>query len=123
MPAAETSIPRRPRPGVENQPVTSSRYRASAVPTAAANVIHFLVNGIVPVNFYATLRITRYIGIAVIAVSLPLLWWRFRRDDRGALTGLAWSMLIVVLFSFINLAVDVVYSRLDPRGRLSEAKG
>lgn len=38
------------------------------------------------------------IGIGVIAVSLPLLWWRFRRDDRGALTGMAWSMLIVVLF-------------------------
>ncbi|WP_108921375.1 alpha-(1-_6)-mannopyranosyltransferase A [Mycobacterium montefiorense] len=68
------------------------------VPTAAANVIHFLFNGLVPVDFYATLRITRYIGIAVIAVSLPLLWWRFRRDDRGALTGMAWSMLIVVLF-------------------------
>lgn len=68
------------------------------VPTAAANVIHFLLNGIVPVDFYATLRITRYIGIAIIAVSLPLLWWRFRRDDRGALTGMAWSMLIVVLF-------------------------
>ncbi|MCV7412856.1 hypothetical protein AWC05_12615 [Mycobacterium florentinum] len=68
------------------------------VPTAAANVIHFLVNGIVPVNFYATLRVTRLIGIGIIAVSLPLLWWRFRRDDRGALTGMAWSMLIVVLF-------------------------
>jgi len=68
------------------------------VPTAAANVIHFLFNGFVPVNFYATLRITRYIGIAIIAVSLPLLWWRFRRDDRAALTGMAWSMLIVVLF-------------------------
>jgi alpha-1,6-mannosyltransferase len=26
------------------------------------------------------------------------LWWRFRRDDRAALTGMAWSMLIVVLF-------------------------
>ncbi|WAC93622.1 alpha-(1-_6)-mannopyranosyltransferase A [Mycobacterium sp. Aquia_213] len=68
------------------------------VPTAAANVIHWVFNGFVPVNFYATLRITRLIGIAIIAVSLPLLWWRYRRDDRGALTGLAWSMLIVVLF-------------------------
>jgi alpha-1,6-mannosyltransferase len=68
------------------------------VPTAAANVIHWTFNGFVPVNFYATLRITRYIGIAIIAVSLPLLWWRYRRDDRGALTGMAWSMLIVVLF-------------------------
>ncbi|MEM6109474.1 alpha-(1-_6)-mannopyranosyltransferase A [Mycobacterium sp. 050272] len=68
------------------------------VPTAAANVIHWAVNGFVPVNFYATLRVTRFIGIVIIAVSLPLLWWRYRRDDRGALTGMAWSMLIVVLF-------------------------
>jgi alpha-1,6-mannosyltransferase len=68
------------------------------VPTAAANLVHALGSGFFPVNFYATLRITRYIGIAVIAVSLPLLWWRFRRDDRAALTGTAWSMLIVVLF-------------------------
>ncbi|MFP1151986.1 alpha-(1-_6)-mannopyranosyltransferase A [Mycobacterium sherrisii] len=68
------------------------------VPTAAANVIHFVFNGLFQVNFYATLRITRYIGIAIIAVSLPVLWWRFRRDDRAALTGMAWSMLIVVLF-------------------------
>jgi len=68
------------------------------VPTAAANLIHALGSGFFPVNFYATLRVTRYIGIAIIAVSLPLLWWRFRRDDRAALTGMAWSMLIVVLF-------------------------
>lgn len=68
------------------------------VPTAAANVIHFAFNGLFQVNFYETLRITRYIGIAIIAVSLPVLWWRFRRDDRAALTGMAWSMLIVVLF-------------------------
>jgi alpha-1,6-mannosyltransferase len=68
------------------------------VPTAMANLIHALGSGLFPVNFYATLRVTRYLGIAIIAVSLPLLWWRFRRDDRGALTGIAWSMLIVVLF-------------------------
>lgn len=67
-------------------------------PTAAANVIHWVFTGFVPVNFYATLRITRLIGIVIIAVSLPLLWWRYRRDDRDALTGMAWSMLIVVLF-------------------------
>jgi len=68
------------------------------VPTAVANVIHALGSGFFPVNFYATLRVTRFVGIAIIAVSLPLLWWRFRRDDRAALTGIAWSMLIVVLF-------------------------
>ncbi len=68
------------------------------VPTAAANLVHALGSPFFPVNFYATLRITRFIGIAVIAVSLPLVWWRFRRDDRAALTGIACSMLIVVLF-------------------------
>lgn len=49
-------------------------------------------------SFYPLLRVTRLVGIAIIAVSLPLLWWRFRRDDRAALTGMAYSMLIVVLF-------------------------
>lgn len=68
------------------------------VPTAAANLVHALGSGFFPVNFYPLLRVTRFVGIAVIAMSLPLLWWRFRRDDRAALTGIAWSMLIVVLF-------------------------
>jgi len=68
------------------------------VPTAAANVIHALGSGFFPIHFYALLRINRLIGIAIIALSLPLLWWRFRRDDRAALTGIAWAMVIVVLF-------------------------
>jgi alpha-1,6-mannosyltransferase len=71
---------------------------ALSVPTATANVIHALGSPFFPVNFYATLRITRYIGIAIIVVMLPLLWWRSRRDDRSAMTGLAWSMVVVVLF-------------------------
>lgn len=68
------------------------------VPTAAANLIHALFSGVFAVHFYPLLRITRFIGIAIIAVSLPLSWWRFRRDDRDALTGIAVSMLVVVLF-------------------------
>ena len=35
----------------------------------------------------------------------------------------AYLMLIVVIFIMINLLVDVLYSILDPRVRLSEAKG
>ncbi|WP_421840039.1 alpha-(1-_6)-mannopyranosyltransferase A [Mycobacterium sp.] len=68
------------------------------VPTAAANLIHALGSGFFAVDFYATLRATRLIGIVIIGVSLPVLWWRFRRDDRAALTGIVWVMLIVVLF-------------------------
>ncbi len=68
------------------------------VPTATANLIHTIGGLFVTVNFYGVLRITRAAGIVIIAVSLPLLWWRFRHDDRQALTGIAWSMLVVVLF-------------------------
>ncbi|MDT5223756.1 MAG: alpha,6-mannosyltransferase [Mycobacterium sp.] len=68
------------------------------VPTAAANLIHALGSGFFDVQFYAVLRIARLIGILIIAVSLPVLWWRYRRDDRAVLTGIVGVMLIVVLF-------------------------
>lgn len=68
------------------------------IPTAVANVTDALIGNVVPVSFYAVLDATRLAGIGIIAVSLPLLWWRFRHDDREALQGIAWAMLIVVLF-------------------------
>lgn len=70
-----------------------------SVPTAAANLVHAIGSRFFAVNFYAVLQVTRVVGIAIIAVSLPLLWWRFRHDDREALTGIAWAMLVVVLFA------------------------
>jgi alpha-1,6-mannosyltransferase len=69
------------------------------IPTATANLIHAIGGLFFPVNFYAVLQVTRAAGIVIIAVSLPLLWWRFRHDDREALTGIAWSMVVVVLFA------------------------
>jgi alpha-1,6-mannosyltransferase len=68
------------------------------IPTATANLIHAVGGWFIPVNFYAVLQATRAAGIVIIAVSLPLLWWRFRHGDRQALTGIAWAMLVVVLF-------------------------
>jgi len=68
------------------------------VPTAIANLTNAVGGLVFPVNFYAVLQVTRIIGIGIIAVSLPLLWWRFRHNDREALTGIAWAMLVVVLF-------------------------
>jgi alpha-1,6-mannosyltransferase len=68
------------------------------VPTAVANLINSIGGLFFPVSFYAVLQVTRIIGIAIIAVSLPLLWWRYRQDDRTVLTGIAWAMLVVVLF-------------------------
>ncbi|MBV9090270.1 MAG: alpha-(1-_6)-mannopyranosyltransferase A [Mycobacteriaceae bacterium] len=68
------------------------------VPTAAANLIHAFGGLFVAVNFYAVLQVTRIIGVVIIAVALPLLWWRFRHDDRAALLGITWVMIVVVLF-------------------------
>ena len=68
------------------------------LPTAAANLVNAVGGLFVPVNFYAVLDVTRIVGIAIIAICLPLLWWRFRHDDRQALTGIALAMLVLVLF-------------------------
>ncbi|ORB22609.1 DUF2029 domain-containing protein [Mycolicibacterium moriokaense] len=68
------------------------------LPTAAANLINVIGGIFLPVNFYAVLDVTRIIGIAIIAISLPLLWWRFRHTDREALVGIALVMGVVVLF-------------------------
>jgi alpha-1,6-mannosyltransferase len=68
------------------------------IPTAAANLIHAVGGLFFPVNFYALLQVTRLIGIVIIAVSLPLLWWRYRQNDRAVLTGIGWAMVVVVLF-------------------------
>ena len=70
-----------------------------SVPTAAANLIHAIGGLFFSVSFYAVLQVTRAVGIAIVGVALPLLWWRFRHDDRQALTGIAWAMLVVVLFA------------------------
>lgn len=68
------------------------------IPTAVANVSHAIGGIFFAVNFYAVLEVTRLLGVIVIAVALPLLWWRFRHTDREALTGIAWAMVVVVLF-------------------------
>jgi alpha-1,6-mannosyltransferase len=68
------------------------------VPTALANLTDAIVGMVIPVNFYAVLDVTRLVGVGIILVSLPLLWWRFRHDDREALQGIAWAMVVVVLF-------------------------
>lgn len=68
------------------------------VPTAVANLTNAIGGLFMTPNFYAILEVTRLAGIAIILVTLPLLWWRFRHDDREALAGIGWAMLVVVLF-------------------------
>jgi len=68
------------------------------VPTAVANLTDATIGRLIPVSFYGVLDVTRLVGVGIILVALPLLWWRFRHDDREALQGIAWAMLVVVLF-------------------------
>lgn len=68
------------------------------IPTAIANLTNAVGSVFMPVNFYAVLEVTRIAGIGIIALSLLALWWRFRHDDREALSGIAWAMVVVVLF-------------------------
>ncbi len=68
------------------------------VPTAIANVTNAVGGLFFGVNFYAVLEATRIAGILIIAVSAPVLWWRFRHDDREALIGISLLMVVVVLF-------------------------
>jgi len=68
------------------------------LPTAVANLTNAVAGLFLPVNFYAVLDATRIAGIAIIAITLPLLWWRFRHTDREALIGIAAVMGVVVLF-------------------------
>ena len=68
------------------------------VPTAVSNLVNVFGSLLLPVNFYAVLDVARIIGIAIIAIALPLLWWRFRHTDREALIGIALVMGVVVLF-------------------------
>jgi alpha-1,6-mannosyltransferase len=68
------------------------------IPTAVANLVNVFGGLFLPVSFYAVLDVARIVGIAIIAVALPLLWWRFRHTDREALMGIALAMGVVVLF-------------------------
>jgi alpha-1,6-mannosyltransferase len=70
-----------------------------SIPTATANLVHAVGGLFFSVNFYGVLEVTRTVGIAIVAIALPMLWWRFRHDDREALAGIAWAMLVVVLFA------------------------
>ncbi|HEX5144443.1 MAG TPA: alpha-(1-_6)-mannopyranosyltransferase A [Mycobacterium sp.] len=68
------------------------------IPTAVANLSHAIGGLFLDINFYAVLDVARIVGVGVIAVSLPLIWWRYRHTDREALVGIVLAMVVVVLF-------------------------
>lgn len=90
--------------------------------------VHVLKNILIPIVTVIALQFGSIIAFAIVTESVfawpgmgKLIIDSIRVLDRPVIV--AYLMLIVALFIVINLIVDVVYSLLDPRVRLSDAKG
>lgn len=90
--------------------------------------VHVLKNILIPIVTVIALQFGSIIAFAIVTESVfawpgmgKLIIDSIRVLDRPVIV--AYLMLIVVIFILINLLVDVLYSILDPRLRLSEAKG
>jgi peptide/nickel transport system permease protein len=90
--------------------------------------VHVLKNFLIPIVTVIALQFGSIIAFAIVTESVfawpgmgKLIIDSIRVLDRPVIV--AYLMLIVVIFIVINLVVDVVYSLLDPRVRLADAKG
>ena len=89
--------------------------------------VHLLKNILIPVVTVLGLEFGNLIAFSVVTESIfawpgmgKLLIDAVLQLDRPVIV--AYLMIIVFLFVVINLVVDVIYSLLDPRVRLTEAK-
>lgn len=90
--------------------------------------VHVLKNILIPIVTVIALQFGSIIAFAIVTESVfawpgmgKLIIDSIRLLDRPVIV--AYLMLIVVIFIVINLVVDLLYSLLDPRVRLSESQG
>ncbi|HEX2135929.1 MAG TPA: ABC transporter permease [Microvirga sp.] len=90
--------------------------------------VHVLKNILIPVVTVLGLELGSMIAFAVVTETVfaypgmgKLLIDSINRLDRPIVV--AYLMITVLIFVLINLAVDLLYAAIDPRVRLSEAKG
>ena len=90
--------------------------------------VHVLKNILIPIVTVIALQFGSIIAFAIVTESVfawpgmgKLIIDSIRFLDRPVIV--AYLMLIVVIFIVINLVIDVVYSLLDPRVRLSDTQG
>ncbi|MFZ6645721.1 ABC transporter permease [Undibacterium sp. TJN25] len=102
--------------------------RAKGLSNARIIGVHVLKNILIPIVTVIALQFGSIIAFAIVTESVfawpgmgKLIIDSIRVLDRPVIV--AYLLLIVTLFILINLVVDVIYSLLDPRVRLSEAKG
>jgi peptide/nickel transport system permease protein len=88
--------------------------------------VHVLKNILIPIVTVLGLELGSMIAFAVVTESVfawpgigKLLIDSIGRLDRPVIV--AYLMIVVALFALINLLVDILYSVLDPRVRLSES--
>jgi peptide/nickel transport system permease protein len=88
--------------------------------------VHVLKNILIPIVTVVALQFGSLVGFAIVTETIfawpgmgKLIIDSIRVLDRPVIV--AYLMLVVTLFIVINLAVDLLYSLLDPRVRLAEA--
>jgi len=105
------------------------RYaRAKGLTNARVIGVHVLRNILIPIVTVIGLEFGSVIAFAIVTETVfawpgmgKLLIDSINLLDRPVIV--AYLLAIVTLFILINLVVDVLYSALDPRVRLAEAKG
>jgi peptide/nickel transport system permease protein len=102
--------------------------RAKGLRNARVIGVHVLRNILIPIVTIIGLEFGSVIAFAIVTESVfawpgmgKLLVDSINLLDRPVIV--AYLLVIVTLFVVINLIVDVLYSALDPRVRLAEAKG
>ena len=101
--------------------------RAKGLSPSRVVLVHVLKNILVPVVTVLGLELGGLIAFSVVTESVfawpgmgKLLIDSIQRLDRPVVV--AYLVITVVMFVVINLVVDLLYSALDPRVRLKEAK-
>ena len=101
--------------------------RAKGLPMRRVVMVHVFKNIMIPVVTVVGLELGSTIAFAVVTESIfawpgmgKLIIDSIQRLDRPVIV--AYLCIIVLMFVMINLVVDILYSVLDPRVRLSEAR-
>ena len=101
--------------------------RAKGLKNSRIIGVHVLKNILIPIVTVVALQFGSLVGFAIVTETVfawpgmgKLIIDSIRVLDRPVIV--AYLMLVVTLFIAINLVVDLLYSLLDPRVRLAEAK-
>jgi peptide/nickel transport system permease protein len=102
--------------------------RAKGLSNVRVILVHVLRNILIPIVTVIGLEFGSVIAFAIVTESVfawpgmgKLLIDSINTLDRPVIV--AYLLVIVAIFILINLVVDILYSMLDPRVRLGEAKG